>query len=125
MIRMRASEFRLMLAVGICVVLFVATPSSPTSSDSCYEHKDHGSIIVDNPNGFPIKIAIGGKGEFTIPMQDSRKIVDFEPKEYLWSAYGECYYASANEYVKEFFCGKIKVKKDETSRINIPRRGPN
>jgi|GEM_PF-6613675 len=26
MIRMRASEFRLMLAVGICVVLFVANP---------------------------------------------------------------------------------------------------
>jgi len=122
--KLSASEFRLILAVGLCVVFFIATPSSPTSSDSCYEHKDHGSIIVDNPNEYTIKIQIFGKGEFTIPKQQSRNIIDFKPGEYMWTAIGEYYIVSQNQYSKNFFYGKTKVEKDKTSRIYIPKRDP-
>jgi len=124
MIRMSASEFRLMLAVGICVVLFVSTPSSPTSSDSCYEHKDHGSVIVDNPNEYSIRIQIFGKGEYKIPKKDSRNIIDLKPGEYMWTAFGEYYILSENRYETYFFYGETVIKKDETSRIYIPKRDP-
>jgi len=121
--RMSVSEFRLMLAVGLCAFFFIATPSSPTSSDSCYEHKDHGSIIVDNPNEYTIKIQIFGKGEFTIPKKNSRNIIDFKPGEYMWTAIGE-YDTTYNYHHKTFWYGQTKVEKDKTSRIYIPKRDP-
>lgn len=122
--KITASDVRLMLAVGVCVVFFVATPTSPASSDSCYEHKDHGSINVDNPNVYSIEIKIHNKGTYACPYLQSRAIIDVKPGEYAWSAVGEFYLPDKNQYGKNFFYGRTIVKKDKVSYISIPKRDP-
>lgn len=58
---LKSSEFRLLIAVCLVVVLFVASPTSPTDAQGCSGDNFHGDLlVVNNSKDASIEISFTG-----------------------------------------------------------------
>lgn len=109
----RASDLRLLLAVTACIVLFVATPTTPTDSSGC--KGDYGKATFQNTSDWVVRVNVSGPQSQSM-MIDPEGSGTFSLKAgyYAWKAQasfsGGVVYASA---------GNITVKKDQTTGVTL------
>ncbi len=107
----RAADFRLLLAIAACVVLFVATPTTPTESSKC--KGDTGQATFQNTSDWSVRVNVSGPESKSL-MIDPEGSGTFTLKVgyYAWKAQaafsGGVVYASA---------GNITVKKNEPAGV--------
>jgi len=109
----RPADFRLLLAVAACVVLFMATPTTPTDSGNC--KGDTGQVTFQNTSDWVVRVNVTGP-ESKSMMIDPEASGTFTLKVgyYAWKAQasfsGGVVYASA---------GNVTVKKGATTGVTL------
>ena len=64
--KLSRGELKLLLAVGLCVVLFVASPTSPTDDSTC--GGDHGKLAFTNNSDQFISISVSGPRSLSLSL---------------------------------------------------------
>lgn len=110
----KIANLRLILALGLCVILFAATNPS---DDICAEFEHTGSVRVDNNKNYKVEVWIGDYGPFTCPANYSSVILHVKPGNhvYVWLSVP----AFQNER-RKFGGGTVLVKEERQSVIVIP-----
>jgi uncharacterized membrane protein len=109
----RSADLRLLVAVTACVVLFVATPTTPTESSGC--GGDYGNATFQNTSDWVVRVNVSGP-ESKSMMIDPEGSGTFTLKVgyYAWKAQasfsGGVVYASA---------GNVTVKKGATTGVTL------
>jgi|GEM_PF-2016587 len=111
--KMTRGEARLLLAVGLCVVLFVASPTSPTDDSTC--GGDHGKLAVSNNSDQFISVSVSGPRSFSFSLNpDQTGTTETKVGTYTWKAV-----TTSSIFKNLVTTGTAQVKKDQTTTVVV------
>ena len=107
----RGADLRLCLAVAACIVLFVATPTTPSEDDGCFP-ASKGTVVVTNRSMSVIQVAFSGpqSHSVTVDVEESAS-AELKTGQYAWKATAVQNAGST--------AGSVTVEKNKTVTITI------
>ncbi len=109
----RIADLRLLVAVAACVVLFVATPTTPTDSSGC--GGDTGTIAITNQSDWAVTVSVSGpQSKSTVVEDQGTGAIQCKVGYYAWKAV-----AGFSGGVHHAISGNVTVKKNAAAPIVV------
>ncbi len=109
----RAADLRILLAVAACVVLFVATPTTPTDSSGC--GGDTGTVTFQNTSDWVVRVNVSGPQSKSMSINDqSSGTFTLKVGYYAWKAQ-----ASFSGGVVEATAGNVTISKNKPAGVTL------